>query len=44
MKLIKIAERKIPNDINYVMGGAIFFSHINRHLSAINLIERFFKD
>ena len=43
MKLIKIAERKIPNDINYATGTAMLFYQIKRPLSAINVIERFLK-
>ena len=43
IKLIKIAEKKIPNDINYITGAAIFFYRINRPLSTINIIENFLK-
>ena len=43
MKLIKIAERKIPNDINYITGAAIFFYNIGRSRSSINIIENFLK-
>ena len=43
MKLIRIAERKIPNDINYISGAALFFHQIERPRSAINTIEKYLK-
>ena len=43
MKLIRIAEKKIPNQINYITGAAIFFYRIDRPLSALNMIENFLK-
>ena len=43
MKLIRIANRRAPNDINYTTGAAIFFSYFDRDLSSINIIERFLK-
>ena len=43
MKLIRIAEKKIPNDVNYAMGTAIFFYSRNRPLSTIKIIENFLK-
>ena len=43
MKLIRIAEKKIPNDVNYAIGRAIFFYSRGRPGSTINIIENFLK-
>ena len=43
MRLINIAERRIPNDINYIVGAAFFFHQADRNMSAVNIIERYLK-
>lgn len=42
-KLIQLADKKIPNNIDYVIGTARFYNEIERPLSARVVIERYIR-
>ncbi len=42
-KLIQLAEKRIPDNIDYVVGSALFYNQIDRPLSGKILIERYIR-